>query len=458
MPLTDHQILLGEILLAELSPAVARELNWLLRITSAPKGKRTSLYEQWEGESQPIPIPGNDRSYAVSRILMDIYHQGRVGDLLASLQQLIAQKIRPTIQEFSEMILELRKRPWRLSLKELEIIRHLHEHPTASAAQIARITGFHRKTVASHMRRLFFALQILPYPLINYHAIGLRRFQFWFRGSMKIPSSVYFYSRISLMSRGLEGSWLMDTWSVPTGHEQLLLDCYHQPESTGQIQDVTVRELYSTGKHLSLASYKEGLGWESDPDVIKLTMQRALEGQESFNPQFLEQMVYDSRRVLRLDGVDMHIIGALLDDYLLGQSQESLSLKLGISRSNFRRRLRRMEKHGVIKSSLWLKTENMVPTVLKISMAEPQLLNALMCLPVVYFSIMESKDTGQREWLVTAKSSPAAADVIAKACRPDGNPLASYGAHFVENRLLQHLFESYDVEQNCWPPELLLPK
>lgn len=437
---------------------MAQELDWLLKMASASTQERASLYERWEPESPCVADNGIERQLPLSQFLMDVYHQGRVAELLTTLQQLLEEGIRPNLNEFTDLVQEIVRRPWFLSQRELEIVKHLQHNPTASAEEIACRTGSHRKTVAHHLRRLFYALQILPYPLINYPAVGLRHIQFWYRGTIKLPSSVYFFSRLSLMSNPLRKGWLIDTWKVPIGQENRLIGHYQQLERTGHIQNVVTKEVLSLGKHLSLAAYEPRVGWRLEPSLVKLMLQRALKGREIFTPQFMELMVYDATGTPPLDAMDMRIIGTLIDDYLLSQSKEGLSLQLGISRADLDERLDQLESNRVIRPTLGVKAEKMAQVVLRIPLTESQVLNALMRLPVVFFSLIESRDTGKREWLVFVKCPYAVAEMLTNSQWSKGIPLTSYSVQRLAFQSQRRLFASYDDEQNGWPPELLLQK
>lgn len=436
---------------------VAQELSWLLRVAAAPRAARANLYAQWEEISPLFSETDETRQIPACRYLMDVFNQGRVPNLLAALQQLRAQGISPTLDEFVDIVQTLVERPWTFSQPDLNIISYLNEYPSASAVQISRATGYHRQTVASRLRKLIFALQVYPYPLINYHALKLRRLQFWYRSNVKTPTSVYFYSRFS-HGGAQEGGWLVDTWSCPMGAEDTLTAHYRHEEAKGQIQQLKVCELLTIGKHTSIAAYEPNIGWWSDPAIMKLTLRRALQGQDVFTPAFLEQMVYHPINVPRLDATDIHLIGALLDGYLLGRSKEELAIQLGISRSTLSRRLALLEASGTVKPILWIKTENLVHTTLHIPLSQPQVLNALMCAPLVYFYQLETLATGEREWLVSVQSSPAIAEVITNCHWPDGSPLHSYWTHILSSRRPRELFASYDAQRNGWPVELLIPQ
>jgi hypothetical protein len=329
----------------------------------------------------------------------------------------------------------------------------LHEDPTASAIRIAQATGYHRQTVASYIKRLYFALKISSYPLVNYHALGLRRLQIWFRGTAEVPTSPYFYSRLALT--GSDERRLVDTWSVPVGAERLLLDYYQRLCRTYGIHDLSVRELLSFGKNLSLSTYEESKGWESDPGVVKLLYDRALEGQSLFLPQALEVMVYRTSQTPVLDNIDIAIIDSLWKDYLLGQTREAAAIRLNISRSSFSRRLQFLEANNVIKPSLWLKTENMVQTALSIPVSESQVVNALMRLPVVYFYLSEAKESEDRQWFVVVKSTPAVADILAKSSEDNNIGLQAFNVQNIENRSGNRIFQAYNKETNSWNLESL---
>ncbi|MFX0116904.1 MAG: hypothetical protein ACFFB3_20315 [Candidatus Hodarchaeota archaeon] len=77
---------------------------------------------------------------------------------------------------------------------------------------------------------------------------------------MTTPSSAYFFSRLSLMGHNLESGWLIDTWKVPMGQKDILVEHYQQLERQGVIQELKVRELFSLGRHLSLAAYELEIG------------------------------------------------------------------------------------------------------------------------------------------------------------------------------------------------------
>ncbi|MFX0113973.1 MAG: winged helix-turn-helix transcriptional regulator [Candidatus Hodarchaeota archaeon] len=454
MKLAKNQVMLEKtLLLPDLDLDVAQELNWLLRLNSATNTERIELYEQWEAESPLVSEFGEDQTSPLSQFLMDVLHQGRVSELLASLERLATLDIQPTLPEFANLTQQLLKRPWPLSRTELEIVRILHEDPTTPVVKIAEATGYHRQTIASYMKRLYFSLQIQSYPLVNYPALGLRRMQIWFRGNAETPASVYFYSRLALT--GNDERWMVDTWSIPEGAEDLVLERYRRMERSRRIYDLSVREFLSFGKHLSLSTYEESNGWRSDPEVVNLVYQRALEGQDSFIPRLLEVMPYGITQTLNLDAVDMSIIEILWRDYLLGQTREAAAIRLGISRSSFSRRLQRLESTGVIKPSLWLKTEDMVQTAMIIPTSETQVLNALMCLPVVYFYLSEARETGNREWFVVAKSAPAVAAVFADAQRDDNNGLRTFNTHIVDQWNGSRTFKAYDKEKETWNLEAL---
>ncbi|MHA2232981.1 MAG: hypothetical protein ACXAB4_10855 [Candidatus Hodarchaeales archaeon] len=453
MKLKSDQIMQGKTLLSELDPFVAQELDWLLQLAATTIPQRMALYEQWETQSPHVSEFGEDQTNPLSQYLMDVFNQGRVPDLLASLERLLMLGVQLTLTEFAELTQELVKRPWPLSRTELEIVRMLYENPTASAVAIAQTTGFHRQTVANYLRQLYFALQISCYPIVNYHALGLRRIQIWFRGSAEIPTNFYFYSRLALT--GNNERWLLDTWSVPTGAEDLLLERYRRLERNRQIHDLAVREIISSGKHLSLSTYEEAVGWRSEPEVVKQVYQRALKGQDLFVPRQLEIMPYgmtDSR----LDTIDIGIIEALWKDYLLGQTKEAVAIQLGISRSSLTRRLQRLECAVVIKPSLWLKTENMVQTAFTIPISETQVLNALMCLPVVYFYLIEAKESMEREWFVVAKSTPAVANVLANAQINNNSNLESFNTHIVNQQNGSRLFRAYNNDTKAWNQDLFI--
>ncbi|MFX0113484.1 MAG: winged helix-turn-helix transcriptional regulator, partial [Candidatus Hodarchaeota archaeon] len=383
MKLRADQITRAKALLVDLNPLVAQELDWLLQVASASSTERAMLYEKWETQSPQVSTLGEDQTKPLSLFLIDVLHQGRVLELFASLERLLMLGVQLTLIEFAEFSQELLKKPWPLSRTELKIVRMLHENPTHSTVAIAQATGFHRQTVANYIRRLYFALQIQSYPLVNYHALGLRRIQIWFRGTAEIPTNPYFYSRLALT--GSNARWLIDTWSVPKNTEELLLDYYRKMERTRQIHDLAVKEMLSFGKHLSLSTYEESSGWRSEPEVVKQVYQRVLEGQDLYIPRLLEVMVYGATSNSKLDATDIKIIEALWRDYLLGQTKEAAAIRLGISRSSFSRRLQHLESIGVIKPTLWLKTEDMVQTAFIIPISETQVLNALMYVPVVYF-------------------------------------------------------------------------
>lgn len=454
MKLSKNQIILGKtLILPELDPDVGQEMDWLLRLASTTNNKRIALYEQWEAQSPYVAQFGEDQTRPLSQYLMDVFHQGRVPELLAALERLLMLDIQPTLAEFASLTQELLKKPRSLSRTELEIVRILHEDPTTPSIKIARVIGKHRQTVANYIKQLYFGLQIRSYPLVDYHALGLRRVQIWFRGSTDVPESVYFYSRLTLT--GKDERWLVDTWSVPPGAEGGLLERYQRLERVRRIHDLEMREILSFGKHLSLSTYEESRGWRSDPEVVKLAYKRALEGQASFIPRLLEVMPYGKSQGLKLDGIDISIIETLWKDYLLGQTREAAAIRLGISRSSFSRRLQRLESNNVIKPSLWLKTDNMVQTALTIPVPETQVLNALLCLPVVYFYLNEAKESGEREWFVVAKSSPAVADVFANAQIGDNNGLRAYNVHLVGQQSGTCLFRAYDKKTKTWDQEAI---
>ncbi|MFW9917955.1 MAG: hypothetical protein ACFFGZ_20335 [Candidatus Thorarchaeota archaeon] len=443
-----------ESFLPNLNPPVAQELGWLLRLTTAASSERATLYEQWEAQSPHVSEAGEDHPSPLSRFLMNIFHQGRTSELMMALERLISLGLQPTLAEFADLTQELLKRPWPLSRTELEIVQVLREEPTASAVRIAQVTGYHRQTIASYIKRLWYALQISTYPLVNYHALGLRRLQIWFRGAAEIPTSPYFYSRLALSGR--DERWLVDTWSVPVGAEELVRERYRKLSHALQIHDISVRELLSFGKHLSLSTYEESEGWHSDPEVVKLVYQRALEGEDPFIARLLEIMPYGTADIPRLDHIDLGIIETLWKDYLLGQTREAAAIRLGISRSSFSRRLQQLETNGVIQPSLWLKTENMVQTAFTIPLSETAVLNALMCLPVVYFYLSEAKDSGDRNWLVIAKSSPAVANALADIQINENNRSQSFNVHIPELFNGSRVFRAYDKKAKAWDPELLL--
>jgi DNA-binding Lrp family transcriptional regulator len=168
----------------------------------------------------------------------------------------------------------------------------------------------------------------------------------------------------------------------------------------------------------------------------------------------MELMVYDSTGTPHLDGMDMRIIGALIDDYLLSQSKEGLSLQLGISRANFGERLDQLESTGVIRPTLGVKAEKMAQVVLRIPLTESQVLNALMRLPVAFFSLIESRDTGEREWLVFVKCPYTVAEMLTNSNWSKGISLTSYSAQRLAFQSQRQLFASYDSERNGWRPEL----
>lgn len=441
-------------ILPNLDPSVAQEMGWLLQLNAVSSSERVALYEQWEAQSPHVPQSGEDHPSPLCQFLMDIFHQGRTSELMMALERLVSLGLQPTLAEFADLTQELLKRPWPLSHTELEIVRVLREEPTASTVRIAEATGFHRQTIASYIKRLWYALQISSYPIVNYHALGLRRLQIWFRGVAEIPTSPYFYSRLALTGR--DERWLVDTWSVPVGAEELVRERYRKLSHALQIHDLSVRELLSFGKHLSLSTYEESTGWRSNPEVVKLVYQRALEGQEPFIARLLEVMPYGTTDIPRLDHIDLGIIETLWKDYLLGQTREAAAIRLGISRSSFSRRLQQLETNGVIRPSLWLKTENMVQTAFTIPLSETAVLNALMCLPVVYFYLSESKDRGDRNWLVIAKSSPAVANALADIEINENNSSQSFNVHIPEQFNGSRIFRAYDKKAKAWNPELLL--
>lgn len=451
MKLKLDQIAQGKTLLSELDSFVAQELDWLLQLAATTTSQRVALYEQWETQSPQVSEFGEDQTKPLSQYLMDVFHQGRISDLLVSLERLLMHGVQPTLTEFAELTQELVKRPWPLSRTELEIVRMLYENPTASAVAIAQSTGFHRQTVASYLRRLYFALQISCYPIVNYHALGLRRIQIWFRGAAEIPTSVYFYSRLTLT--GNNERWLVDTWSVPAGADDLLLERYRQLERNRRIHDLAVKEILSFGKHLSLSTYEEAVGWRSEPEVVKQIYQRALKGQDLFVPRHLEVMSYGMTDC-RLDAIDIGIIEALWKDYLLGQTKEAIAFQLNISRSSLTRRLQRLEDAAVIKPSLWLKTENMIQTAFTIPISETQILNALMCLPAVYFYLIEAKEDKEREWFVVAKSTPAVANVLAYAQMRNNGSIETFNVHIDDQRNGSQLFRAYEKETNSWKSDM----
>ena len=190
MRFAKNQLDCAKLLLPEMDPLVSQELEQLLKMTSVTRRERAAFYEQWEEQCQKVQMLGEDQTYPISQLLMDVFKQGRVSDLLASLERLMTFGIKPTLQELAEFTLELVKRPWPLSRLELEVLNILHKDPTASTAQISQALGYHRQTVAGYLRRLHFALQISTYPIVNFHALGLSRFQIWFRGNIEVPKSV----------------------------------------------------------------------------------------------------------------------------------------------------------------------------------------------------------------------------------------------------------------------------
>ncbi|MHA2270577.1 MAG: winged helix-turn-helix transcriptional regulator [Candidatus Hodarchaeales archaeon] len=455
MRLAKKQISLGKTLLPELNdPHVTQELNLLLEMSSVANHERATFYEQWETKSPQVSEVGEDHPRPLCHFLMGVFHQRRIPALLASFERILKLGLQPSLSEFAVLTQELLKRPWPLSRTELEIVRMLHEDPTASAIRIAQATGYHRQTVASYIKRLYFAMKISSYPLVNYHALGLRRLQIWFRGTPEVPTSPYFYSRLALT--GNDERRLVDTWSVPVGAESLLLDYYQRLGQTHGIHDLSVRELLSFGKNLSLSTYEESKGWESDPGVVKLLYERALEGQALFLPQPLEVMVYGTSQTPVLDGIDIAIIESLWKDYLLGQTREAAAIRLNISRSSFSRRLQQLEINNVIRPSLWLKTENMVQTALSIPVSEAQVVNALMRLPVVYFYLNEAKESEDLQWFVVVKSTPAVADILAKSSEDNKIGLQAFNVQNIEKRSGKRIFQAYDKKTNSWNLESLL--
>ncbi|MFX0116905.1 MAG: hypothetical protein ACFFB3_20320 [Candidatus Hodarchaeota archaeon] len=131
---------MGRSLLPELLASVAQELELLLRFAAANKKDCTAIYENWERESTCVREIDADFEYPLSYFLSKLYYQKRLPGLLDTLQQLVAQGMPPTFNEFSELVQKIGRRSWLFSKTELRIIKYLHKHPTASIKEIAGST------------------------------------------------------------------------------------------------------------------------------------------------------------------------------------------------------------------------------------------------------------------------------------------------------------------------------
>ena len=107
MKLRADQIAHAKALLVELNPLVSQELNWLLRMASAPSTERAALYEEWETQSPQVSTRGEDQTKALSQFLMDVLHQGRLQELSTSLERLLMLGVQLTLVEFAELSQEL---------------------------------------------------------------------------------------------------------------------------------------------------------------------------------------------------------------------------------------------------------------------------------------------------------------------------------------------------------------
>ncbi len=451
MRLAKNQVLICKQLIPEMESAISNELNILLQFILANNDKRPDIYEKWNMCSLVMPGAKKKDTTTLSSLLLKIVNQGKVFELFTTLERLVHIGIKPNVEEFLDVVQNLLHRPRIFSNSEFSIIRTLQEYPTATTSKISNLTGLHRQTVASNIRKLSSTMQITCRPIINFQALGLRKIQVWFRGNIGTTQSPYFLSRFSLVGTEHNKGWLIDTWTVPIGYETKLLESYLKLNQNKLITEFYLKEILSFGQHLLLPSNQEENTYLTCSDMIKFILRRLVKGQTLFIPKFLEWMVYSSTQTKMIDSLDIAIIDSLYNsNYLFQNTKQELAKQLGISRSTLSRRLKLLEEDNIIRPSIQLEEKDLVPTILLLPIEHSHYLNALMCLPSIQFCLLESQREKKKDWFVLVKSDLATTHTLTKLFNHNNINIPIFPTHIMDQRRENMFFSAFNKQNTIW--------
>lgn len=287
--------------------------------------------------------------YPVTEILrLDFILDGKLLQILMKMlydaSKLLQKKI--SVEDFCEMFWEASKTPYKLSEKEVSVLKVLINNPEVKIDDICRLTRLSRTSAVSNLRRLEEKQVFTVNSVIRFDKLGLKHVivRIPLQEELEFTQELnkYLLSLQYVLGKEKEylASFVLPANKVMTT-KKILVDEFSVYVKMYEVKDF---QFFTCLDHYDYNLHKWNIGYENLSKILKKLISKELrkpknEKQKRVKLREKSKFVFDKK--------DLKILKLLVRNYRL--SIREISRKLGIPKSTVHKRLVKLESKGVLK-------------------------------------------------------------------------------------------------------------